>query len=58
MLPKHGRSSVTFTVWSCAQDALMVPVAAAFRNGEDLAVFVARDGVARATVITIGQRNG
>jgi HlyD family secretion protein len=51
------RVIVHVTIWS-AQDVLMVPVAALFRKGEDWAVFAVRDGVARATAIKIGQRNG
>ncbi|MEC7761392.1 MAG: HlyD family efflux transporter periplasmic adaptor subunit [Pseudomonadota bacterium] len=42
--------------WS-AEDALRVPISALFRDGEDWAVFVVSDGLARLTPIDIGQRN-
>ena len=39
-------------------DALTVPVAALFRQGDDWAVYVVKDGYARTTAVKIGQRNG
>ena len=50
------RVIVHITLWS-TEKALSVPVAALFRRGDDWAVFVLRDGLARATPIKIGQRN-
>ena len=50
------RVIVHVTVWS-SQDALTVPVAALFRQGEDWAVFALRDGRAWVTPIKLGQRN-
>jgi HlyD family secretion protein len=44
------------TIWS-SSDALTVPVAALFRQGDAWAVFAVRDGRAQVTPITIGQRN-
>lgn len=50
------RVIVRVTVWN-AENALTVPVAALFRQGDDWAVFTVKDGRARATVVAIGQRN-
>jgi HlyD family secretion protein len=50
------RVIVHVTIWS-SNDALTVPVAALFRQGEDWAVFALRDGRARVTPIRLGQRN-
>jgi HlyD family secretion protein len=50
------RVIVRVTVWG-AKDALTVPVAALFRQGEDWAVFAIRDGRARLTPLKLGQRN-
>lgn len=51
------RVVVNAVVWS-GTDVLKIPVTALFRNGDDWAVF-SRDGnVARATLVSIGQRNG
>jgi HlyD family secretion protein len=50
------RVIVHVTVWRGA-DALTVPVAALFRQGEAWAVFAIREGRAQATPITLGQRN-
>jgi HlyD family secretion protein len=50
------RVVVHVTTWS-AEDALTVPVAALFRTGDIWAVFVVRDGRARAASIQIGHRN-
>lgn len=50
------RVIVHITLWS-TEKALSVPVASLFRRGDDWAVFVLRDGLARATPIKIGQRN-
>lgn len=49
------RVIVHVTTWS-ADDVLTVPVAALFRRGEDWAVYVAKDGRAKVTKITIGHR--
>ena len=49
------RVIVHVTVWR-AENALTVPVAALFRQGEDWAVFTLRDGRARAAVVTLGPR--
>jgi HlyD family secretion protein len=51
------RVTVRVAVWNSA-DAMTVPVAALFRQGEDWAVFSERDGRARVTLVKIGQRNG
>jgi HlyD family secretion protein len=50
------RVIVHVTVWR-ANDVLRVPVGALFRKGEDWAVFVAKDGRVRTTMVRIGQRN-
>ena len=50
------RVVVHVTLWS-AENALTVPVAALFRQGDAWAVFITRDGRARTTVVTIGHRN-
>jgi HlyD family secretion protein len=50
------RVIVHVTVWS-AEDALNVPVAALFRQGEQWAVYAVKDGRARVTQVNIGQRN-
>ena len=50
------RVIVHVTVWS-SNDALTVPVAALFRQGDAWAVFSVRDGRAQVTPVTIGQRN-
>ncbi len=50
------RVIVHVTTWS-SNDALTVPVAALFRQGDAWAVFATRDGRAQVTPITIGQRN-
>jgi HlyD family secretion protein len=39
-------------------DALMVPLSALFRQGENWAVFVSQDGVAQLQEIELGQRDG
>jgi len=39
-----------------SDDALQVPLGALFRRGEDWAVFVAEDGVARERTVTLGER--
>ncbi|MDW9688388.1 efflux RND transporter periplasmic adaptor subunit [Sinorhizobium meliloti] len=51
------RVIVHVTTWN-AEDVLKIPVATLFRKGDDWAVFAVKDGRARATVVTIGQRNG
>jgi HlyD family secretion protein len=50
------RVIVHVQVWS-AEDVLTVPVGALFRNGNDWAVYVVRDGRARTTVVKVGHRN-
>jgi HlyD family secretion protein len=50
------RVVVHVTVWS-SNDALTVPVAALFRQGDAWTVFAVRDGRAQVTPIIIGQRN-
>jgi HlyD family secretion protein len=50
------RVIVHVTIWN-SENALTVPVAALFRDGENWAVFAVRDGRARATPIQIGHRN-
>ncbi len=50
------RVTVHVTVWN-SDSALTVPVGALFRRGDDWAVFVVRDGHARATLVRIGHRN-
>jgi HlyD family secretion protein len=47
---------VHVTVWS-ADDVLMVPVGALFRQGEEWAVFAAKDGRASTATVKIGHRN-
>jgi HlyD family secretion protein len=51
------RVTVHVTVWS-ADDVLIVPVGALFRQGQDWAVFAVRDGRARVTQVQLGRRNG
>lgn len=50
------RVIVHVTVWS-AEDVLTVPVGALFRNSNDWAVYVVKDGRARTTIVKIGHRN-
>jgi len=50
------RVIVNVTIWQ-ADAVLTVPVGALFRKGNDWAVFAIRDGRARSTIVTIGQRN-
>ncbi|BCH25041.1 efflux RND transporter periplasmic adaptor subunit [Mesorhizobium sp. L-8-3] len=50
------RVIVHITTWR-AEDVLTVPVAALFRQGEDWAVFVVKDGRARTIAVKIGRRN-
>ena len=40
-----------------ADDVLQLPVSALFRSGEDWAVFVVENGVARRRIVTLGHRN-
>lgn len=40
-----------------ADDVLQMPLSAAFRDGEDWAVFVSNGGVAEKRVVTLGRRN-
>jgi HlyD family secretion protein len=47
---------VHVTIWS-SSDALTIPVAALFRQGDSWAAFAVRDGRAQVTPITIGLRN-
>lgn len=50
------RVIVHVSIWQ-ADAVLTVPVGALFRNADDWAVFVIRDGRARNTIVTTGQRN-
>ena len=50
------RVLVHVTVWK-ADSALTVPIGALFRKGDDWAVFAAKDGRARTTLVKIGRRN-
>ena len=50
------RVIVNVTIWQ-ADAVLTVPVGALFRKGNEWAVFAVRDGRARSTIVTIGQRN-
>jgi HlyD family secretion protein len=50
------RVIVHVTSWR-DENALTVPVAALFRQGDDWAVFIVKDGRARVAVVKIGQRN-
>ncbi|MBD3679682.1 MAG: HlyD family efflux transporter periplasmic adaptor subunit [Rhodobacteraceae bacterium] len=43
--------------WS-AEDTVKIPLSALFRHGEDWAVFIDGNGVARRITVKIGQRNG
>ncbi|MDK3073840.1 HlyD family efflux transporter periplasmic adaptor subunit [Sedimentitalea sp. JM2-8] len=54
----HGfRVEARIVVWD-AEDTLIVPASALFRNRTSWAVFVANDGVARLREIEIGPNNG
>ncbi len=46
-----------FILWQ-AEDVLQIPASALFRVGDDWAVFVVADDVARRRVVRTGQRNG
>src|SRR6516165_628959 len=50
------RVTVHVTVWK-SENALTVPVGALFRQGEDWAVFLAKDGRARVTAVKVSHRN-
>ena len=50
------RVVVHVTIWS-SDNALIVPVGALFRSGDNWAVFVLRDGRARTVPVQIGHRN-
>ena len=50
------RVIVHVTAWS-TDEALVVPISALFRNGDDWAVFVAKDGRARTAIVDVGNRN-
>jgi HlyD family secretion protein len=50
------RVTVHVTVWSSG-NAITAPVGALFRQGGDWALFLVKDGRARATVVKIGRRN-
>ncbi|GAA5068332.1 HlyD family efflux transporter periplasmic adaptor subunit [Roseibacterium beibuensis] len=52
----HGFSVFLRIVEWEADAALQVPLGALFRRGEDWAVFVVEDGIARERIIEIGQR--
>jgi HlyD family secretion protein len=45
------------TTWQ-AEDALVLPLGALFRRGEEWAVYLVKDGRARSAVVQAGQRNG
>ena len=49
------RVETRITVWQ-ATDVTIVPVSALFREGQDWAVFVLRDGAAKLTRVSIGER--
>jgi len=54
----HGyRVELRIVLWS-GDDVLRLPLTALFRNGEDWAVFVERNGRAMLTRVEIGRRNG
>lgn len=54
----HGyRVVAEIVIWE-DDDALVVPSSALFRDGEDWAVFVVRDGRAQSVRIEIGRNNG
>ncbi len=50
------RVIVHVTIWQ-ADDVVTAPIGALFRKGNDWAVFAIRDGRARGTIVTLGQRN-
>lgn len=50
------RVEIRVIVWESA-DVVKVPVGTLFRRGEDWAVFVVDNGIARVQPVTIGQRN-
>jgi HlyD family secretion protein len=52
----HGFAVFLRVVEWESDDALQVPLGALFRRGEDWAVFVAEDGVARERIVTLGER--
>jgi HlyD family secretion protein len=53
----HGyRVETRIETWR-AEDAITAPLAALFREGDDWAVFVARDGKAHLQTIAVGHRN-
>ncbi len=47
---------LAIVIWEDA-DVVQVPLGALFRDGNDWAAFVLRDGVARQVTVTLGQRN-
>jgi HlyD family secretion protein len=51
------RVIVRVTTWQ-AEDALVLPLGALFRRGEEWAVYLVKDGRARIAVVQAGQRNG
>jgi HlyD family secretion protein len=50
------RVTVHVAVWN-AEDAIAVPVGVLFREGQDWAVFLVKEGRARATVVELAHRN-
>jgi HlyD family secretion protein len=50
------RVEIRVVTWQ-ADDVLKVPVGALFRRGDEWAVFVVEDGVARRRMVQVGQRN-
>lgn len=53
----HDYRVIVHVVTSSGADVLTVPVSALFRAGDDWAVFTAKDGRARTTIIKVSQRN-
>ncbi|MCM2562877.1 HlyD family efflux transporter periplasmic adaptor subunit [Lutimaribacter sp. EGI FJ00015] len=47
---------LAIVVWE-ADDALLVPLGALFRDGDDWAAFAVHDGIARQVKVTLGQHN-
>jgi HlyD family secretion protein len=51
------RVIVRITAWK-SEDALTIPLGALFRKDDSWAVFLVKDGHARASIVETGQRNG
>jgi HlyD family secretion protein len=54
----HGYQVETRVVLWESDDALMIPLTALFRSGDDWAAFVQEDGRASLRVVQLGRRNG